>query len=127
MLMQRRISSYTPIESENILTVKETVERDFWPLDLSINRIHLDLLFMSENFFEFSLEFAEIFEFKVWLAAVSIAASRHCPQALYNSGQSKLAAEYVAASQTAPPFNIAESQNSPRNMWRLVKSRCKNI
>ena len=52
------------------------------------------------------------------------------------SGQSKLAAEYVAVSQIAPKLNIAASrhlplyitavsQNSPMNMWRKVMKKKK--
>ncbi len=38
-------------------------------------------------------------------------------------GQSKLATNYLAASQIAPLFNLAVSQYSPLNMWLLVNSR----
>jgi hypothetical protein len=54
-------------------------------------------------------------------------ASRHCPLYIYCCGQSKPASKYVAASQIEPLFNVAGSQNSLFNRWRLVKSRRKNI
>ncbi len=86
-----------------ISILKGTVARDFLPLVFFMNRTHLYPWFMSYNVFEFCFEFAEIFEFEDWLAAVNIAASHHCPL-----------------------FNMAVSQNSSLNMWRSVKS-CRDL
>jgi hypothetical protein len=38
------------------------------------------------------------------------------------SGQSKLAAKYLAASQIAPLFKMLAVKNSPPNMWWTVKT-----
>jgi hypothetical protein len=68
--------------------------------------------------------------FQIWQDVRIRSLTGHCEysvkflsSAKYYSSQPKLAAEYRAVSQITSLFNIAVSQNSPLNMWRLVKSR----
>jgi hypothetical protein len=101
-----------------------------------MNRTHLCPWLMSYNIFEFGFEFAEKFKFEVWLAAVNIAASHHCPLVSQNSPLNMYVAESheeknaekslpnnIAVSCQCPLHNLAVSQNSPLNMLRSVKSR----
>jgi hypothetical protein len=87
----------------------------------SENWTHPAPLFHNLKRSEFDVEFGEKFEFEIWLAAFNLVASRHCPP--YISASSQISRPYVAASQVARIFNMAEHRNSPLNISRPVKSR----